>query len=135
MEYVIMVLALVAACAAARTVLHNKAAHHGVISDEGDCASCSSAEARCSRECHAQAVAEALSAPEADLYYDDEELDVYRGRPSAGYTAAEAEQFAEVMLTMRRGEVAAWGRCLTLRGIELPDQVKDEFILLSESDE
>ena len=67
------------------------------------------------------------------LYFDDEELDAFRGRPSDSYTEEEAEQFAEVMLTMLPGEVAEWGRCLALRGIALPDRIKDEYIILVES--
>ena len=63
-------------------------------------------------------------------YYDDEELDAYCRRPSNAYTPEEAEAFREVLYTMRETEVAGWGRSLTLRGIELPDEVKDEVLLI-----
>ena len=66
-------------------------------------------------------------------YYDDEELDAYQGRPADAYTDDEAEQFREVLLTMRQEEVAGWCRSLTLRGIEPPNQIKDEIVLLRES--
>ena len=65
-------------------------------------------------------------------YYDDEELDRFRGRPSDGYTDSEAEAFAEVMQTMRPDEVKGWNRSLILRGINMPDQIKDDFIALAD---
>lgn len=63
-------------------------------------------------------------------YFDDEELDTFRGRQSDSYTDAEVEQFADVLYTMRQDEVAAWCRSLNLRGIALPDQIKDEVVMM-----
>jgi hypothetical protein len=63
-------------------------------------------------------------------YYDDEELDRFRGRPSDSYTDAEVEEFREVLYTCREEEVAGWSRSLQLRGIELPDELKDELFLI-----
>lgn len=63
-------------------------------------------------------------------YYDDEELDRFRGRPSNGYTDGEVEEFREVMYTCREEDVAGWSRSLQLRGIELPDELKDELFLI-----
>lgn len=62
-----------------------------------------------------------LSAVSKDIeYYDDEELDLYRGRASGDYTPEEEEQFREILLTLLPEDVAGWGRSLQLRGIELP---------------
>ena len=63
-------------------------------------------------------------------YYDDEELDRFRGRSSDNYTDAEVEEFREVMFTCQDDEVAGWCRSLQLRGIELPDELKDELFLI-----
>ncbi len=63
-------------------------------------------------------------------YFDDEELDRFKGRDSDEYSDDEAEQFGEVLYTMRPTEVKDWTRSLTLRGINLPDQIKDEVFLL-----
>lgn len=72
-----------------------------------------------------------LAAVSKDIeYYDDEELDAYRGRPSEAYTEAEAEEFRYVLYTMREDEVAGWMRSLQLREVALPDQVKDEAFLI-----
>lgn len=77
---------------------------------------------------------EKLLAAVADTpdYYEDEELDAFSGRASDSYTAAETDAFEEVMTTMRPDEVAGWLRSLQLRGINLPDALKDEAVLLME---
>lgn len=63
-------------------------------------------------------------------YYNDEELDRYRGRTADSYTEEETEEFREVLYTCREEEVAGWSRSLQLRGIELPDGLKDELLLI-----
>ena len=63
-------------------------------------------------------------------YYDDEELDAFIGRSSDTYDDEEAEQFRYVLYTMRQEEVAGWCRSLSLRGINMPDQIKDEVTVL-----
>ncbi len=66
------------------------------------------------------------------VYYDDEELDRFRGRPSDQYTDEEAEEFATVLYTMQPHEVKGWNRSLILREINLPNQIKDELITMIE---
>ncbi|KAA6339680.1 hypothetical protein EZS27_012412 [termite gut metagenome] len=63
-------------------------------------------------------------------YYDDEELDQYIGNPPHAYTPIEVEQFRDVLYTMKDAEVAGWVRSLQLRGINLPDEMKDETFLI-----
>ena len=63
-------------------------------------------------------------------YYDDEELDAFRGRPSDQYTDEEAAQFSYVAETMRTEEIDGWLHSLTMRGIALPAQVKTEIVAL-----
>lgn len=63
-------------------------------------------------------------------YYDDEELDRYQGRQGDEYEEDEIEEFREVMYTMQEVEVAGWCRSLQLRGVELPDELKDEVFLI-----
>lgn len=63
-------------------------------------------------------------------YYNDEELDRFRGRASDDYSEAETEEFREVLYTMKEVEVAGWVRSLQLRAVELPDGVKDEVFLI-----
>lgn len=63
-------------------------------------------------------------------YYDDEELDFFIGRDSNNYTEQETEQFRDILITMQDIDVAGWVRSLQLRGINLPDDVKDEVFLI-----
>lgn len=63
-------------------------------------------------------------------YFDDEELDAFKGRAADSYSEAETEAFREVLLTLPEGEVPAWSRSLQLRGITLPTPVRDELILI-----
>ena len=63
-------------------------------------------------------------------YYDDEELDRFKGYPSDGYTEKEIEEFRDILYSMKEEEVAGWSRSLQLRGIEFPDELKDELYLI-----
>ena len=63
-------------------------------------------------------------------YYDDEELDQFIGRPGNAYTEEETDMFRDVLYTTLDIEVAGWVRSLQLRGIELPDDLKDEVFLI-----
>lgn len=63
-------------------------------------------------------------------YYDDEELDRFRGVEPDAYDEAAIEEFSEVLYTLREVEVAGWLRSLQLRGINLPDALKDEAFLI-----
>lgn len=63
-------------------------------------------------------------------YYDDEELDRFKGRPSDGYPEEEIEEFRDILYSMQEVDVAGWSRSLQLRGIELPDELKDELFLI-----
>lgn len=63
-------------------------------------------------------------------YYDDEELDKYIGIPSEAYAEEDEEEFRDVFYTMQDTDVAGWVRSLQLRGIALPDNIKDEVFLI-----
>ena len=63
-------------------------------------------------------------------YYNDEELDRFRGREGDEYTPEETDEFRDVLYTMRSDEVAGWVRSLQLRMVNLPDEVKDEVFLI-----
>lgn len=64
------------------------------------------------------------------VYYDDEELDRYKGREADDYTEEEIEQFRDVLLTLLPQDIAGWGRSIQLRGITLPTEVRDELLLI-----
>ena len=63
-------------------------------------------------------------------YYDDEELDRFAGRRADSYDMHETDEFEEILTTLRSEDVAGWVRSLQLRGIELPEALRDEVILI-----
>ncbi len=63
-------------------------------------------------------------------YYDDEELDRFAGRRADNYDREETDEFEEILTTLRSEDVAGWVRSLQLRGIELPEALRDEVILI-----
>lgn len=80
--------------------------------------------------CGKHAVCEKQKLAEARLrsaqYFDDEDLDRFKGRSSDRYTDQEVEEFRYVMYTMQQNEVREWMECLQAREIELPDELKEE---------
>lgn len=93
----------------------------------GDCASCDGGDGRCEMDCMLEASTREIE------YYEDEELDEFKGRPSDSYTEPEVERFAEVLYTLRPEEVKGWSRSLSLRGINVPDPLKDELLLMMDN--
>jgi len=80
--------------------------------------------------CGKHAVCEKQKLAEARMrearYFDDEELDRFKGRSSDSYNDNEIEEFRYVMYTMRKDEIRTWMECIEAREIELPDQLKEE---------
>ena len=85
---------------------------------------CCGQHAACEKESLLAAVSRQIE------YYDDEELDRFKGRPSDAYTEEETNEFRDIMYTMKEEEVAGWCRSLQLRGVEFPDGLKDELFLI-----
>lgn len=90
----------------------------------GDCGGCDGTDTKCEQECMMEAATKDIE------YFDDEDLDRFARRPSSEYTDDEAEEFREVMFSMKPTEVKDWNRSLILREINVPDQVKDELLML-----
>lgn len=90
-----------------------------------DCSTCDGLNAKCEQECMLEASLKDIE------YFDDEELDTFKGRPSDSYKDDEVELFSNVLYTLRPEEIRPWGRSLQLRGINMPDQIKDEFISMA----
>lgn len=64
------------------------------------------------------------------LYYNDEELDAYKGIPADDYTPEQAAEIREVFETLMPKEVSDWVCAMSARGIELPADVREEALLL-----
>lgn len=97
-----------------------------VMPTSGDCSSCDGTDDKCEQVCMMEAATREIE------YYDDEELDRFRGRQSNQYTDEEAEEFANILYTMQPQEVKSWNRSLILREINVPNQIKDELITMIE---
>lgn len=63
-------------------------------------------------------------------YFDDEELDRYRGTAADEYDDEAVEEFREVLYTMHPSEIEDWLKSLELRDVQLPDALKDELFML-----
>ena len=85
---------------------------------------CCGQHAVCERDSLLAAVSQKIE------YYDDEELDAFAGRDPESYSAAESEQFRDVLLTLLPDDIAGWARSVQLRGIALPVDVRDELIMM-----
>lgn len=125
---VILIAAIVAiGIVAALTEIFSRRGKHAVqevTEAPATCSTCNGTSDKCEQECMMEAATREIE------YYDDEELDKYAGIKSGDYADDEADDFAYVLDTMNPGDVAGWCRSLNLRGIELPDQIKDEVIMI-----
>ena len=126
MLYLVIALIALGVIAAILGLLsHNKDGSSDVISNStATCATCNGNDPRCEQECMMEAATKPIE------YCDDEELDKFKERQSDSDTDDEAEMFREVLYTMKTEEVKDWCRSLTLRRVSLPDQVKDEVMLI-----
>ncbi len=93
-----------------------------VVRTAATCSTCTGSDDKCEQECMMEAATREIE------YYDDEELDRFAGRDADDYTDEEVGEFSDVLYTMRPDEVKGWWRSLTLRGIALPNDLKDEVI-------
>lgn len=59
-------------------------------------------------------------------YFDDEELDRFKGYPPNKYTMQEEQEFLEVLHTMLPTDVKDWILSLGQRGVTMPDNVRKE---------
>lgn len=80
--------------------------------------------------CGAHAVCEKglkKAAPQID-YFDDEELDAYKGIEANAYTDPQIDEFREILYTLRQEDVEDWLVSLEKREIQLPEILRQEAI-------
>lgn len=83
--------------------------------------------------CGAHEVCEAetlLALSDKVIYYDDEELDRFRGVSPDDYADEQIDEFREVLLTLQTHEVAGWLRSLSLRKVEPPTEIREEALMI-----
>ncbi len=64
------------------------------------------------------------------IYYDDHELDRFRGREAESYSDNETEEFRDILMSLLPDDVAGWSRSLQVRGVALPADVRDEVLMI-----
>lgn len=126
MLYLILALVALGVISAILGFISHRKGEEAPIIEGVSCNTCNGENSKCEQECMMEAATKEIE------YYDDEELDTFKGRPSNEYSDEEVEQFSEILYTMKPEEVAGWNRSLILRGINLPDQLKDEVIAFLE---
>lgn len=124
MLYLFLSLIALGVFSALYAIITNRNREESPIVQIDSCATCNGENDKCEQECMMEAATKPIE------YFDDEELDAFKGRPSDNYTDEEVEQFSYVLNTMPQEEVKDWCRSLHLRGIELPDQLKDEVYMM-----
>lgn len=122
MIYLIIALIVLGIISAIFGIIAHKKGDEQPIQEGVSCNTCNGENTKCEQECLMEAATKDIE------YFDDEELDAYKGRSADSYNEQEVEQFSEVLYTMRPEEVPDWNRSLILRGINLPNQLKDEVI-------
>ena len=63
-------------------------------------------------------------------YYDDEELDALAGIDPTDYSEAQHTMLREVFDTLQERDVAGWVRSLQLRNIALPQDIREEALMI-----
>lgn len=124
MLYLFLSLIALGVFSALYAIVTNRNREESPVVQADSCATCNGENDKCEQECMMEAATKPIE------YFDDEELDAFKGRSSDSYTDEEVEQFSYVLNTMPQEEIRDWCRSLHLRGIEIPDQLKDEVYIM-----
>ena len=62
------------------------------------------------------------------IYFEDEELDNFKGMSADAYNEEKLEEFRDVFYTLKKNEINDWLHSLELREIEFPIALKQELI-------
>lgn len=124
MLYLFLSLIALGVFSALYAIVTNRNREESPVVQADSCATCNGENDKCEQECMMEAATKPIE------YFDDEELDAFKDRSSDSYTDEEVEQFSYVLNTMPQEEIRDWCRSLHLRGIEIPDQLKDEVYMM-----
>ena len=65
------------------------------------------------------------------IYYDDEELDDFKGRGENEYTPEEMDHWRDVLYTLQPTDLLGWGQSIKHRGLVMPAPIREEFLQLA----
>lgn len=80
--------------------------------------------------CGMHQVCEKFGTTAETVYFDDYELDEFAGRGADGYSPEEIDRFRDVLYTLLPADVAPWGVSLQNRRIEMPEPLRQEWVML-----
>lgn len=64
-------------------------------------------------------------------YFDDEELDEFKGKEANAYSDSQIEIFREILYTLQKNEIHEWLYSLKLRNINIPENLMSETRMLA----
>lgn len=77
---------------------------------------------------------EMLQNPDEIVYFEDEELDRYRGVAADHYNDVQIDEFRDVLYTLKGDEIRMWLLSIERRKVQLPTILRQEaFHLIAES--
>ncbi|WP_340111600.1 hypothetical protein [Maribellus mangrovi] len=73
---------------------------------------------------------EMLQNPEEIVYYEDEELDRFKGISANAYNDEQIDEFREVLYTLKNDEIRMWLLSIERRKLQLPAILRQEAMLM-----
>jgi len=64
------------------------------------------------------------------VYFEDEELDIFKHRQATEYNEEEIDEFRDILYTLKSEEIREWINSLEIRQINLPEPLKQETLSL-----
>jgi len=64
------------------------------------------------------------------VYFEDEELDIFKHRQATEYNEEEIDEFRDILYTLKSEEIREWINSLEIREINLPEPLKQETLSL-----
>lgn len=73
---------------------------------------------------------EMLKNPNEIIYFEDEDLDRFKGIPANGYNDAQIDEFRDVLYTLKDDEIRIWLLSIERRQIQLPVILRQEALFM-----
>ena len=73
---------------------------------------------------------EMLQNPQEIIYFEDEELDRFRGISANAYTDVQIDEFRDVLYTLKDDEIRIWLLSIERRQLQLPAILRQEALMM-----
>lgn len=73
---------------------------------------------------------EMLQNPNEIIYFEDEELDRFKGMSANGYNDTQIDEFRDVLYTLKEDEIKIWLLSIERRQIQLPSILRQEALMM-----